>query len=185
MSADGRLDWFAPDIALFYELTSRWKEEATLAGSDTLLKAYSTEQISGAEEEAPPLPQKKADDSRPLLVVLDSRGRLQRLWHLLQKEAYWRGIVVLCSRATASDYLAFLKKRGIDYIVSGADRVDLKKALREPRARYGIRVLRVDSGGTLNGALLCAGLVSEVSMLLHPCHRVKRAKSVPRFLTAL
>jgi 2,5-diamino-6-(ribosylamino)-4(3H)-pyrimidinone 5'-phosphate reductase len=27
----------------------------------------------------------------------------------------------------------------------------------------------VDSGGTLNGALLRAGLVDEVSLLVHPC----------------
>jgi 2,5-diamino-6-(ribosylamino)-4(3H)-pyrimidinone 5'-phosphate reductase len=34
--------------------------------------------------------------------------------------------------------------------------------------RYGTRVVRVDSGGALNGALLDAGLVDEVSLLVHP-----------------
>lgn len=35
--------------------------------------------------------------------------------------------------------------------------------------KHNVRVIRVDSGGTLNGVLLREGLVSEVSLLIHPC----------------
>jgi 2,5-diamino-6-(ribosylamino)-4(3H)-pyrimidinone 5'-phosphate reductase len=42
-------------------------------------------------------------------------------------------------------------------------------ALEELNARYGVRTVRVDSGGTLNGVLLRAGLVDEVSVLIGPC----------------
>ena len=38
------------------------------------------------------------------------------------------------------------------------------------------RVVRVDSGGGLNGALLQAGPVDEVSLLVHPCLVGRRAK---------
>ncbi|MBI4304503.1 MAG: RibD family protein [Chloroflexi bacterium] len=169
VSIDGRIDWFAPDIGLFYELTSFWKEDATLAGSDTLLKAYSGEPAPGTVGETPIPLQKKADDPRPLLVVPDTRGRLQRFGHLLQKEPYWRDIVVLCSDTTSKDYLSYLKKRHIGYIVSGNDHADLKQALEELNASYGVKVVRVDRGGTLNGVLLRAGLVNEVSILVHPC----------------
>ena len=85
VSVDGRTDWFTPDIEKFYELTNAWNEDATLAGSDTLLAAYgeAAEENSGddpvAEEPRDP------DDSRPLLVVPDSRGRL-RIWQMLKKE---------------------------------------------------------------------------------------------------
>jgi 2,5-diamino-6-(ribosylamino)-4(3H)-pyrimidinone 5'-phosphate reductase len=40
--------------------------------------------------------------------------------------------------------------------------------LQELRKRFGARVVRVDSGGALNGALLEDGLVDEVSLLVHP-----------------
>jgi len=53
--------------------------------------------------------------------------------------------------------------------VTGDDRVDLRAALEELHARYGVRTVRVDSGGVLNGALLRAGLVDEVSILVGPC----------------
>jgi 2,5-diamino-6-(ribosylamino)-4(3H)-pyrimidinone 5'-phosphate reductase len=36
-------------------------------------------------------------------------------------------------------------------------------------ARYGVKSVRVDSGGVLNGVLLRAGLVDEVSVLVQPC----------------
>ncbi len=37
VSADGRVDWFPADIGLFYELAATWHEDATLAGSGTIL----------------------------------------------------------------------------------------------------------------------------------------------------
>jgi hypothetical protein len=40
MSLDGRIDGFAIDLGQFYELAaSRWREDATLVGSDTILRA--------------------------------------------------------------------------------------------------------------------------------------------------
>lgn len=34
VSIDGRTDWIDPDLGQFYEIASRWREDATLAGSD-------------------------------------------------------------------------------------------------------------------------------------------------------
>lgn len=53
-------------------------------------------------------------------------------------------------------------------IVTGSDRVDFGAMLQALHGRYGARVARVDSGSALNGALLDAGLVDEVSLLVHP-----------------
>jgi 2,5-diamino-6-(ribosylamino)-4(3H)-pyrimidinone 5'-phosphate reductase len=61
-----------------------------------------------------------------------------------------------------------LRARRVDYVVAGEERVDLGAALEALHARYGVRLVRVDSGGILNGALLRAGLVDEVSVLIHP-----------------
>ncbi len=45
---------------------------------------------------------------------------------------------------------------------------DLAAALEELHNRHAVQTVRVDSGGRLNGALLRAGLVDEVSVLVHP-----------------
>ena len=56
----------------------------------------------------------------------------------------------------------------VEYVLAGEDRVDFRIALAELKARYGIGTVQVDSGGTLNGVLLRAGLVDEVSMVISP-----------------
>jgi 2,5-diamino-6-(ribosylamino)-4(3H)-pyrimidinone 5'-phosphate reductase len=53
-------------------------------------------------------------------------------------------------------------------LTAGSDRVDLAAALEQLASEYGVCTLRADSGGRLNTALLQAGLVDEVSLLLHP-----------------
>lgn len=165
VSVDGRVDWFMPDIGLFYELAGTWKEEATLAGSETICKP--PEPIPPEDERAFQPPVVAPDDQRPLLVVPDSRGRV-RHWHALRQAGFWRDFVALVSRATSPDYLDYLAKRHVKWIMAGDDHVDLRAALEELNAHYGAKVVRVDSGGTLNGALLRAGLAHEISVLIHP-----------------
>jgi 2,5-diamino-6-(ribosylamino)-4(3H)-pyrimidinone 5'-phosphate reductase len=165
VSLDGSIRLRSPDLATYYGLARVWKEDATLAGSETIL---------AGEKEAPP--EKPADigpwavdpdDRRALLVVPDSRGRI-RFWHFLRRSGYWRDVVVLCSRSTPVRYLEYLRERHIDCIVTGGRKVDLRSALEVLRTDFGVRTIRVDSGGILNGILLREGLVDEVSLLVHP-----------------
>jgi 2,5-diamino-6-(ribosylamino)-4(3H)-pyrimidinone 5'-phosphate reductase len=165
ISVDGRIDWFSADIELFYELVSGWKEDATLAGSETLLKAYqdSTEQVEQSAEEIAP----EKDESKPLLIVPDSRGRI-RNWRQLKRESYWRDAIAFVSHSTPQEYLNYLKNENVDYIMTGDEHVDFRAALEQLNEKYGVELIRVDSGGTLNGVLLREGLVDEVSVLIHP-----------------
>ena len=167
VSADGRMDGFAADLGLYYDLAARFGADAILAGSQTMLAAYAS--VEPAPENAGKFEPSQQDpnDSRPLLVVVDSRGRIHN-WSQIRNEPYWRGPVVLCSHVTPKAYLAHLQEQQIDLVVTGDDHVDLRASLEELNARYGVRVVRVDSGGTLNGVLLRAGLVDEVSLLIHP-----------------
>ena len=88
---------------------------------------------------------------------------------MMDAEPWWREIVVLCSRSTPASYLKYLDKRHVGWFIAGEDRVDLRAALEELNARFGVRSVRTDCGGSLNGALLRAGLVDEVSVLIQPC----------------
>ena len=164
VSVDGRIDGFSVDMGLYYGLVGIWREDATLVGSGTILAIAEAEPDG---ENAPELVPNDPNDQRALMVVPDSAGRI-RTWDWLRKQPYWRDVVVLCSNSTPAEYLEYLKGRQIDCIVAGEDRVDLRAALEEVRSRYGVRSVRVDSGGTLNGALLRAGLVDEVSVLISP-----------------
>jgi 2,5-diamino-6-(ribosylamino)-4(3H)-pyrimidinone 5'-phosphate reductase len=165
VSLDGRIDWFKPDMGLFYGLISGWNEDATLVGCDTALNPPE-EMPPETESDFSPV-EAPADDSRPILVIPDSRGRLKN-WHFWKRLPYWRKFVALCSEKTAQEHLEYLEQRHVDFIVCGADHVDYSLALDRLNVQYGVKVVRVDSGGTLNGFLLRAHLVDEVHLLVHP-----------------
>lgn len=148
VSLDGASTGFEPDIGRYYELAHTFREDVTLAGSDTIL----------AQEEtlaAAPRPGPVAHG--PLLAVVDGRGRV-RQWAALRECGHWRDVVAL----TCADTPAYAD--GPSTVVAGGTRVDLRAALRE----LGGGTVRVDSGGGLTGALLARGLVTEVSLLVHP-----------------
>ncbi len=165
VSLDGRLTGFTPDIGLYYELVSTWQEDATLVGAGTILAA--PDEVPPEDAHAFRARKQDPADTRPLLVVPDSRGRI-RSWHYLLAQPYWRDGVALCSAATPKDYLDYLEQRHIGCIVAGREHADMRLALEELNLRYGVKTVRLDSGGTLNGVLLRAGLVDEVSLLVHP-----------------
>jgi len=166
ISLDGRMDWFMPDVGLFYEIVSFWKEDASLAGSGTILKALEHESApeEGIKHSEEAMLQSKL---KPLLIVPDSKGKISKL-HLLKKQPYWRDVIVLCSSLTPRSFLDYLYDHQIEYVISGDEHVDFRSAFEVLNAQYKINIIRVDSGGILNGVLLREGLVNEVSILISP-----------------
>ncbi|HEX2028752.1 MAG TPA: RibD family protein [Nitriliruptorales bacterium] len=179
ISVDGRLDGFSPDLARYYQLAGTFPQQAILSGSGTVLAAATSRGVemvgedparSGGDvrtEEAS-LPGARAEEaSLPLMVIVDSQGRLTRLdW--LRSRPHWHDVLILCSSATPAAHLDRLDRSGTPYEVVGDEHVDLVAALDVLGHRYGVRHVRVDAGPGLNGALLRAGLVDEVSILLAP-----------------
>jgi 2,5-diamino-6-(ribosylamino)-4(3H)-pyrimidinone 5'-phosphate reductase len=161
VSVDGSIEGFEPDVGLFYKIAGRIGEDCTLAGCDTLLASEPD------AEGAPPLAQRQDGDSRPLMAVVDSRGRFRGYRNVLAF-GVWRGAVALCAAATPLEHLDYLRSAGVEIAVIGADRVDLPAALEWLAADHAVQLVRVESGGLLNGALAQRGLVDEVHLLIHP-----------------
>jgi 2,5-diamino-6-(ribosylamino)-4(3H)-pyrimidinone 5'-phosphate reductase len=169
-SLDGRITNFPADLELYYALAAQWNPDAILFGSETVLAAVREDpslEVPPEHEEmfAPPADAKT--DPRPLLVIADSRGRV-RCWDAIRKWPYMRDVLALCSSATPVEYLDYLKERRIGVIIAGEDHIDMRAALEALRDQHDVKVVRADSGGTLNSVLLHAGLVDEVSVLIHP-----------------
>lgn len=173
ISLDGRLDGFPADIGLYYELASRLPHQAILTGSGTMLAAAASEDIDMTAEDPEPSPgagpagPDAAPDPRPLLVIVDGRGRLTR-YAWLRAQPFWRDVLVLCSSATPPAQLARLRRHHVDHVVLGYTRVDLARALLMVAEAHQVRTVRVDAGGGLNGVLLRAGLADELSIVIAP-----------------
>jgi len=164
VTLDGKTEGFEADQEQFYELAQQWAEDVTLAGSATMLKAEATAESGG--EYATVLPQ-EGEDFRPVLCVVDTRGRLKS-WHLWKRAGLWRDFVSVCSATTPSEHLAYLSQNGIKIIKSGQSRCNLREVLAALKKQFGAKNVRVESGGELNSLLIKEGLCSVISLLVHP-----------------
>lgn len=153
VSVDGATTGFDVDLGQFYSLASIWSEDVALTGADTILLQ---EDALAAEPGPRPAP------DAALLAVVDGRRRVTA-WEQLRDAGYWSGVLGIHSEE------AERRPEVVDHdeLVVGAERVDLAAALELLAAR-GAKIVRVDSGGGLVGALLDHGLVDEVSLLVHP-----------------
>jgi 2,5-diamino-6-(ribosylamino)-4(3H)-pyrimidinone 5'-phosphate reductase len=170
ISLDARMDGLDVDMGRFYKLAGTWHEDCTLVGSETLLAgmpglAYAEQAVALDSGDTPG--QRGASADAPLLAAVDSRGRLPGLGQL-REQPYWRDVIALCSEATPAAHLRLLQATGVESIVAGGARVDLRSALEKLADRHAVGVVRVDAGGSLVGALLRDGLVHEVSVVVEP-----------------
>jgi len=96
--------------------------------------------------------------------AIDASGRLA--WE--SNDIGGDHVVAILSERVSDEYLAFLRERAVSYIIAGARDIDLQLALEKIGERFGVRTLMLEGGGRINGAMLRAGLVDEVSLLVAP-----------------
>ena len=177
-SIDGRVVGFDTDPSRYYRLGFRWRSDAILMGSTTALAFGPPEpeadqrRIVSRPARLPVVPgfESLVTEPRPLLVVPDSGG-VVRCWIHARAQPWYRDVVVLVTRHTPSGYLRYLDHRGIEHVEAtdpAGRRVDLAAALAHLAGSHGVRDVRTDGGGALTGALLAAGLVDEIVVLLDP-----------------
>ena len=106
-------------------------------------------------------------------VVLDAHGKIA--WG--RADIGGDPIVVVLTEAVSDAHLGGLQQDGVSYIFAGRDEVDLPLALDILSRELGIERLLLEGGGGANGALLRAGLVDEISLVV--CPVVDGAKGAP------
>jgi riboflavin-specific deaminase-like protein len=97
-------------------------------------------------------------------VTVDPQGSLPQDYRFFDGSAR---TLVGVSAATPPDYLAFLETRGIEAVSCGEEKVDLPAFFAALAAR-GIDNVLAEGGGGLNRALLEAGLVDNLHLIVMP-----------------
>ena len=77
-------------------------------------------------------------------------------------------VIEILTEKTPLEYRAYLKKRGVSYIIAGEDMLDCKTAAQKLKALFGIEKVLICGGGTVNWSFLNSGVVDELSLLLSP-----------------
>jgi 2,5-diamino-6-(ribosylamino)-4(3H)-pyrimidinone 5'-phosphate reductase len=169
-SVNGRTDGDAVKAVTLegeYEATSsQFRYDAWACGRVTMQEILGDDEpfVSSSNRPAGPRPVFVARKAELYAVSFDTLGKLR--W----TSGDVRGDHLICvvSEQAPADYLDGLREKGISYIVSGADGIDLADATEKLGQHFGIRTLLLEGGGHINGAFLQAGLIDEVSLLIVP-----------------
>ena len=76
-------------------------------------------------------------------VAVDPSGRL--LWK--RNDIGGDHVIVILTRTVPASHLAFLRERGVSYLIAGNDHIDFPAALAKLKSRFGINRLAVEGRG--------------------------------------
>ncbi len=97
-------------------------------------------------------------------VIVDTKGKLK--WDD-DTNSSWPHLIIT-SESAPKDYIDYLNARHISWIAAGKNHIDLKRAMDIAGEEFGIKRLAVVGGGHINGGMLQAGVVDEISLVVGP-----------------
>lgn len=173
-SVDGRIvpgDWpLSTDVRKHYEdVHASYNPDAWMCGRVTMAPfakhvrrdaEVARENLAGAERDDFMAP----GEHESFAFAVDASGRLA--WEANDIDG--DHVVAILSERVSDEYLAFLRNRGVSYLLAGAREVDLAVALEKVSAKFNVKTLMLEGGGRINGGMLRAGLIDEVSLLIAP-----------------
>jgi 2,5-diamino-6-(ribosylamino)-4(3H)-pyrimidinone 5'-phosphate reductase len=173
-SIDGRIvidGWPLDDDAasVYEQVHDEYESDGWLCGRVTMARHFAKAERSDDEVAREHTGGARADFTaagthESCAFALDAHGKL--VWESGDLEG--DHVVAILSERVADDYLAQLRAAGVSYVIAGNREIDLALALEKIAARFGVKTLMLEGGGGINGSMLRAGLVDEVSVLLAP-----------------
>jgi hypothetical protein len=194
-SVDGKLA-VSPDILLLYG-DKRWQvlggknefdvfewlktehmPQATLEGSGSFVREVDIQEplephqgdIKSLHQDFLPEDALHRSGHKGWFSVVDGRGRIRWMYKDEYPDEAWRGwhLLVLVCHQTPAEYLAYLKRENVPYLIGGDTRVDLNIVLKKMKEKLDVKCVISTAGGKLNGALLRNGLVDEINIEFLP-----------------
>jgi 2,5-diamino-6-(ribosylamino)-4(3H)-pyrimidinone 5'-phosphate reductase len=170
-SLDGRIitkRWGAKTDTKAYETTAaNFDAQAWLCGRVTMEKDFT----DGLQPDLRPgsAPPDRHDfvataEAESFAIAIDAHGKLG--W----ESAYIDDdhIISVLTEQVSDEYLAYLRRQGVSYLFGGAQELDFALVLDKLGRLFPIKTILLEGGGHVNGSLLKAGLVDELSLLHYP-----------------
>jgi 2,5-diamino-6-(ribosylamino)-4(3H)-pyrimidinone 5'-phosphate reductase len=168
MSLDGSLTNFEPNMQLHYQLAGSYKPNVHLIGSNTIKVGVELYENGVPPEEEKDFEKPERNKILPYWVIPDTSAKLKGLLHACRRFEFCRDVILLLSETTPREYIEHLRERNYDYHIIGKKSVDLKKALELLSSENDVKRVLSDTGRILGNLLIEQGLVSELSLLIHP-----------------
>jgi riboflavin biosynthesis pyrimidine reductase len=97
-------------------------------------------------------------------IAFDRSGKL----HFSKPDVGGDHVVVLLGPSVPDSHLAELTKDGVSYVVAPDEGMDARPLLELLGRELGILRLLIEGGGNVNGSMMAAGVVDELSILVAP-----------------
>lgn len=97
-------------------------------------------------------------------VIVDTKGKLK--WGD-DANSSWPHLIIT-GEGAPKEYIDYLNSHHLSWIAAGKKQIDLKRAMEIAGDQFGIKRLAVVGGGHINGGMLAAGVVDEISLVVGP-----------------
>lgn len=169
-SVDGRIIqtiWGLKDHHKYFEEpAAKIKADAWLVGRVTMQEFCSKKKFK--------LPGKKStltktdfvapQPVKKYAVVIDPKGKCFWDSNMVSSEH----VIEVLTEQVSKQYLEHLRAKNVSYLFAGKKVLDLNLVLDKLNRLFGIKRVRIDGGGHVNGSFLKAGLIDEFSLVLAP-----------------
>lgn len=169
-SVDGKIKqdiWGYQDHHKYFEEpAAKIKADAWLVGRVTM-QEFSSKQKHTLKRGKVTVP--KGDfvgehKAKTYAVVIDPSGKCFWDTNMVSTEH----VIEVLSEKVSPAYLDHLRSKNVSYIFAGKEQLNLELALKKLYKLFGIKRVRIDGGGHVNGSFLKAGLIDEFSLVLAP-----------------
>ncbi len=170
-SLDGRTilgRWGKSPNTKEYEATAAtFEAEAWMCGRVTMEKDFTKGLAPDLQLVSQPLDRQDfvADPTATsFAIAVDAHGKLGWKAGYIDDDH----LISILTEQVSDEYLAYLRKQGISYLFGGQKELDFALVLDKLGRLFPIKTLLLEGGGHLNGSLLKAGLIDELSLLHFP-----------------
>lgn len=153
--------------ALYEQCHKKFKSQAWMVGRVTMEKDFTEGRRARPRKPGRPIPREPFIGDRnasSYAIAVDAHGKLGWAENSIDGDH----VIEILSESVGDGYLQYLRDHGISYIFAGKRDLDFTKALDQLHHLFGIRTLMLEGGGNINGSLLHAGLIDELSLLIFP-----------------
>jgi 2,5-diamino-6-(ribosylamino)-4(3H)-pyrimidinone 5'-phosphate reductase len=169
-SVDGRIIqtiWGLKDHHKYFEEpASKIKANAWLVGRTTM-QEFSSKKLHALRSTKTRIPKTDFVAVQPVkkyAIVIDPSGKCFWDTNMVSTEH----VIEVLTEKVKSEYLDHLRSKNVSYIFGGKTTLNLELVLNKLNKLFGIKRVRIDGGGHVNGSFLKAGLIDEFSLVLAP-----------------
>lgn len=182
-SVDGKIltkNWTDTKIGkgstgLYEKVHKKYDSQAWMCGRVTMERDFADGLYNHEGEPAKETVDFVADaNAKSFAIAIDAKGKLA--WE--ENNIDGDHLIEVLTPQVSQSYLDYLRNLGISYVFAGDQEIDLTLALNKLTSLFPIKTIMLEGGGNLNGAMMKAGLVDELSLLVLPLADGTTATSV-------